>query len=123
MKLQRLQNKASRFIFGKDRSHELDSRIMSVKHHLMYTDLLYFYKCRNGLLDTNITQAVTCGRPMRGQEGVVRLIPPKARTTMYQKGFLYRSTCMWNDLPANIKLAHGNMFHNSVKQFCLNITL
>ena len=119
LKLQRLQNRASRFIFGKSRSHELDGRIMSIKQHLMYTDLLYLYKCRNGLLDTDITQAVTSGRPIRGQEGVVRLIPPKVRTTFYQKGFLYRSVCMWNDLPAAVKLANGNLFQNSLKQYCL----
>jgi hypothetical protein len=123
LKLQRVQNRASRFIYSKNRSHDLDSRIMSVKQHLMYIDLLYFYKCTNGLPDTDIAQTVSFGRLIRGQEGVVRLIPPKVRTTFYQKGFLYRSVCIWISygygIPATIKLAHANLYQHALKQYCL----
>ena len=119
-KLQRIQNRASRSIFGKRCSHELDNRIMSVNHYINYTDLLYFYKCRNGLIDSSITQVVVTGRAFRGQEGVYRLIPPKVRTTMYQRGFLYRSVSLWNELPPEIKLAHGGVFKKALEQFCLS---
>jgi hypothetical protein len=103
-KLQLIQNRASRSIYGKSCSHELDKIIMTQSNYLSYLDLLYFYKSRNGSLDLNITDSVTNGRPIRGQEGVTRLIPPKVRTTMYQQGFVYRCVSAWNGLPSYIKL-------------------
>jgi hypothetical protein len=96
-KFQWIQNRASRFIFGKCCSHELDTRIMSVKQYLIYTDLWYFYKCRNDFLDCNITQAVGTVRPIRGQDGV-RLIPLRVRTTYVPEGFF------------NIEQHHCGMF-------------
>ena len=109
-KIQLLQNRVSRFIYGKDCTHELDGKILSHNLHLNFLDLLYFYKCRNNLIDSNVTSAVVEGRPFRGQDGVNRLIPPKARTSLYQQGFVYRSTSMWNDLPSHIKLAVPGAF-------------
>ena len=91
-------------------SHGLDGKILSHNLHLHFLDLLYFYKCRNNLIDSNVTSAVVEGRPFRGQDGVNRLIPPKARTSLYQQGFVYRSTSMWNDLPSHIKLAVPGAF-------------
>ena len=95
----------SRLIFGKNCTHELDKRILSVRNIIVYTDLLYFYKCRNALVDCNITNDIRIGRQIRGEANVQRLIPPKARTTMYQSGFVIRNVSLWNNLPANVKLS------------------
>jgi hypothetical protein len=116
IKLQRVQNKASRLIFGKNSTHELDKRILSVKHAaVQYTDLLYIYKCRNALIDCNITSDIRIGRQIRGEENVLhRLIPPKARTSLYQSGFGIRSVSLWNNLPANVKLSTMPLYKNNL---------
>ena len=109
-KLQRIQNKASRLIFGKNCTHELDKRILSVKNVIEYTDLWYLYKCRNALVDCNITNDIRIGRPIRGEGNVHRLIPPKARTSMYQNGFVIRTVSLWNSLPTNVKLFTPSLY-------------
>ena len=119
-KLQLLQNRASRFIYGKDCTHELDKKILCHSLHLNLLDLVYFYKCRNNLIDCNVTSSVVEGRPFRGQEGVNRLIPPKARTSLFQQGFVYRSTTLWNDLPSHIKLAVPGAFKSHLMSHLLS---
>jgi hypothetical protein len=102
-KLQLLQNRVSRLIYGYDSTHKLDCKIMSHVNYLKFLDIFYFYKCRNDLVDVRVTDVVTTGRVIRGGGGVNRLIPPKVRTSLYQNGFVCRSTNLWNELPANIK--------------------
>jgi hypothetical protein len=75
--LQRIQNKTSRFAFGKTSTHVLDSKILSVKDHLDNIDLLYFHKRIHHLIDCDIIDGVRTGRQIRGEpDGVYRLIPP-----------------------------------------------
>ena len=119
-KLQLIQNRASRFIYGKNGTHELDNRVMSHTALLSYLDILFFYKARSGLIDSSVTDVVTVGRVIRGQDGVCRLIPPKVRTSMYQHGFVYRSCNIWNDLPPVVKLADGDKFKIELKQHFLS---
>jgi hypothetical protein len=61
-KLQSIQNKASRIIYGKNYSHELDKHILPAKLYLEYTDLLYFHMCQNALIDRNVTNNIRIGR-------------------------------------------------------------
>jgi hypothetical protein len=56
--------------------------ILSVKQVLDYTDLFYLYKCRNAVIDCNVTDDIRIERQMRGEENVHTLIAPKARTSM-----------------------------------------
>jgi hypothetical protein len=114
-KIQLIQNRASRFIYGKDRTHELDKCIMSHKNYLSYLDILFFHKSRNGLIDYSISEVVQEGRPIRGQDGINRLVPPRARTTMYQQDLIIRSTTAWNALPPAIKLASASSFKLNVR--------
>jgi hypothetical protein len=115
-KLQRVQNKASRLIFGRNCTHELDNRLLSAKHILEYTDLLYLFKCRNGLIDCDMTKDIRVGRLIRGDEIIVhRLIPPRARTSLYQSGFVIRSVNLWNNLPSNVKLSELAHFKNNLR--------
>ena len=120
-KLQLIQNRASRFVFGKMNTHMLDRFIMSHENYLKYMDCIYFFKIRNGLLDCHVTDAVVVGRPIRGQEGVNRLVPPRARTSMYQQNFVYRSTSAWNDLPCEIKLASVNSYKSLLHNHYLSL--
>jgi hypothetical protein len=69
-KMQGIQNRASRFVFGKNCTRELDKRILSIKSLLSYTDILYFYRCRNNRIDCNITDCVRSGRAIRGENYV-----------------------------------------------------
>jgi hypothetical protein len=114
-KLQRIQNRASRFAFGKSYTHKMDSHILCVRSHFKYIDLLYFYQCQNNLIDCEITNSVRTGRAIRGQEGVNRLIAPKVRTALYQSGFVYRTVDMWNQLPAEIKMSDFLNFKCKIK--------
>ena len=56
-----------------------------------------------GGTDLNLMHDIRVGRPMRGQDGVHRLIPPPARTNIVLNGFVYRTVQHWNELPAEIK--------------------
>jgi hypothetical protein len=69
-KLQRIQNSASKFIYGKNCSHELDKNILPVKSLLQYIDLIYSYLCRNNLIDCAVTGSMRTGRAIRGEDGV-----------------------------------------------------
>jgi hypothetical protein len=104
-KFLRIQNRASRFIHGKNCSHELDNSILPVKSLLQYIDLIFFYQRRNNLIDCAVFDSIRTGRAVRGEDGVNHLIPPQARTKMLQSGFVYRSVYQWNNLPAQIKFA------------------
>jgi hypothetical protein len=107
MKIQRLQNRFSRLTYGKNCTHELDRKIFSHDLFLQYTDILYFFKCRNNFVDIDVTKSVLDGRVIRGEQGAKRLIPPRVRTTFYKNGFVYRSTTLWNTLPSSVKLSQS----------------
>jgi hypothetical protein len=113
--LQIIQNKAFRFIYGKNYTHELDRYNISHANYLSYIDMLVFFKARSGIIDTSLTNCVTEGRPIRGQEGTPRLISPRARTSIYQNGFVYRCTNAWNSLPYQIKTLDFVQFKSSLK--------
>ena len=81
LKLQRIQNRASRFIYGKNCTHELDKTILSVKNYHEFVDTWYFFQCRSNLIDSHVSDNVRTGRPVRGGNGICRLIPPFARTS------------------------------------------
>jgi hypothetical protein len=48
-------------------------------------------------------QEVMVGREIRGQPGVLRLIPPKVRTTARVNGYVYRTVKNYNSLPITLK--------------------
>jgi hypothetical protein len=75
------------------------------------------------LTDIDITSSVFTGGTIRGEEVALRLIPPKVRTNMYQRGFLYRSIQSWNGVPTAIKIAEDNMFVTLLKNYCSNVAL
>jgi ribonuclease P/MRP protein subunit RPP40 len=114
LKLQRIQNRASRFVFGKENTHELDKRIMSVKNYHCFIDSWYFYQCRSNMIDSRVTDLVRTGRPIRGENGTCKLIPPKTRTSMYKSGFVFRSVMLWNSVPAYIRLMDVRSIKNGL---------
>ena len=122
LKLQRIQNRASRFIYGKNCTHELDKTILSVKNYHEFVDTWYFFQCRSNLIDSHVTDNVRTGRPVRGGNGICRLIPPFARTSQYQSGFVFRSVSLWNELPANIKLADARCMKSSLYNHYLSLS-
>jgi hypothetical protein len=106
--------------YGRACSHQLDSHIMSINQYLNYIDQLYFYKCLNGLIDSQITDSIRAGGLIRGQNDVYRLIPPLVRTTLYQKGFLFRATALWNNLPSEVKTSYMT-YQKLLKAHCFAI--
>jgi hypothetical protein len=68
-KIQLLQNRASRFIYGKNRTHELNKFIVSREDQLSYLDImLFFFKYQKCLLDSSVTEEVQEGWPVRDQD-------------------------------------------------------
>jgi hypothetical protein len=55
---------------------------------IQYNDLTRFNSCTTGKTDLNITRKVMQGREIRGQPGVHRLVPPKARTSARINGYV-----------------------------------
>jgi hypothetical protein len=117
-KIQLLHNRASRFIYGKLSTHLLDINISSHANYMSFFDLCFFFKAR---VDFRVTDVVTEGRLIRGQEGSVRLIPLRARTSMYQKGFVYRCTSAWNVIPYNVKFETPSYKKCTLKNYSKNL--
>jgi hypothetical protein len=63
-----------------------------------------------GKTDYNILEDVFTGREIRGQPGVHRLIPPKARTSARVNGYVFRTVSNYNALPYNLKQCDFNQF-------------
>jgi hypothetical protein len=63
-----------------------------------------------GKTDYNILEDVFTGREIRGQPGVHRLIPPKARTSARVNDYVFRTVSNYNALPYNLKQFDFNQF-------------
>jgi hypothetical protein len=120
VKLQRIQNRVSRYIFGKKFSHELDKKILSVDSSLKFTDILYFYRCFINIIDCSLAITVRGGRSIKDGNDTHKLVPPFARMSMYQNGFVCRSVVQWNNLPSNVKNLDYSLFKNTLKFYMLN---
>jgi hypothetical protein len=96
-KLERVQKRAMRFIYGKNNvPHAGVTNILPLRQQLLHIDLTFFKSCLSGKVDLNIMQEVMVGREIRGQPGVHRLIPPKVRTTARVNKYVYRTVNNYN---------------------------
>jgi hypothetical protein len=121
LKLQRIQNRTSRYAFGKNFTHELTKKVLSIHSMLQFNDLMY-YRCYNRIVDCacDILSSVREGKVILGEGGICRLIPPLVRTSMYQNGFIYRSVALWNNLPAHVKQPNPSDYKCMLKSYLLN---
>jgi hypothetical protein len=100
-------------IYGKNPTDKEKESLLTIQQLLLYNDLTFFNSCTTGKTDLNITRKVMQGRKIRGQPGVHRLIPPKARTSARINGYVYRTVCNYNALPLDIKTCLSKAFKDS----------
>jgi hypothetical protein len=79
--------------------------------------LWYFFKSRNGLVDCHVTDVIAEGRTIRGQGDTPKLIPSRARNSIYRHDFVYCCNNAWNDLPFVIKNSIPSSFKSALKNY------
>ena len=112
-KLESIHRRGLRFIYGKNPTDLEKKSLPTIQQQLLYNDLTFFNSCTTGKTDLNITRKVMQGREIRGQPGVHRLIPPKARTSARLNGYVYRTVCNYNALPLDLKTCPSKAFKDS----------
>jgi hypothetical protein len=115
LKLERLHRKGLRFVYGAVPPPPSSTRILPIASHLQFNDMCYISGIRSGKVRSDVLCAVEEGRVIRGQGGVRRLYPPRARTTARQCGFVYRAVSAWNELPAHLKTCSPDKFKGRYK--------
>jgi hypothetical protein len=119
LKLERLHRKGLRFVYGAELPAPLASKILPLEAHLQLNDMSYVCGALSGKIRSDILSEVVMGRVIRGQGDERRLIPPHARTTARQCGFVYRAITAWNQLPGHLKTAPPDMFKGCYKTHLL----
>ncbi|CAB3379727.1 Hypothetical predicted protein [Cloeon dipterum] len=81
-KLERVQKRALRFIYGRQPPPPQETNIMPVEMHLKYTDLNFFKRCQGGAIDFDARARITERRQLRGDVNNhhARLQPPPTRS-------------------------------------------
>ncbi|CAB3387408.1 Hypothetical predicted protein, partial [Cloeon dipterum] len=104
-KLERVQKRALRFIYGRQPPPPQETNIMPVEMHLKYTDLNFFKRCQGGAIDFDARARITERRQLRGDVNNhhARLQPPPTRSVFGQRAFSFRVVKPWNDLPPELK--------------------
>jgi hypothetical protein len=119
LKLERIQRKGLRFIYGASPPTPAVSKILPLASHLLLNDMCYVSGPLSGRIRSDVMSGVAEGRVIRGQGGVHRLIPPRARTTARQCNFVYRAVNEWNDLAPCLKAGPPDKFKGTYKNFLL----
>jgi hypothetical protein len=119
LKLERLHRKGLRFVYGAVLPAPSASKILPLSSHLQFNDMNYVSGALSGKVRSDVLSEVVTGRVIRGQGDVRRLIPPHARTTARQCGFVYRAVSSWNELPGWLKSAPPDKFKGHYKTYLL----
>jgi hypothetical protein len=78
LKLQKIQNRTSRFIFGKTHTQELTIIFCMLKTFTILLMFGIFFQCRSDLIDSRVIDVVRIGRPIRDEIITSRFLPSKA---------------------------------------------
>ena len=108
--LEGVQRRATKFIL-KDYDSPYILRLKKLKllpisYWLEIKDLIFFFKCKQGLYDLDISCYVTFSslRSSRSRSGQQNLLQPNScRTTLFRNSFFNRIVFMWNSLPLSIR--------------------
>lgn len=122
LKLERVQRKAVRFIFGKYKRTDSPSLIMkknninTLETRRKINRLLLLHKFLSGkiaLNEANLVQPATTRKTRHTAEHA--LTPIFAKTNSYKYSFFPRTVSDWNDLPANV--VNANNFSEELERF------
>ncbi|CAB3374422.1 Hypothetical predicted protein [Cloeon dipterum] len=101
-KFERVQNRALRFVHGRNVSEKARKELLTVHQQFSLNDMTFFRKCLDGETDMDAMERILVGRTMRNADGEHRLIPPRARTDLGVHSFSFRIVQQWNSLPSAI---------------------
>ena len=108
--LEGVQRRATKFIL---RGYELRYRLRLIKLNLLpisywleLKDLLFFFKCKQGNFDVDISQYLTFSsqRSSRSRSSQANMLLPNfCRTSLFRASFFNRIVFLWNGVPSSIR--------------------
>ncbi|CAB3388561.1 Hypothetical predicted protein [Cloeon dipterum] len=113
-KFERVQNRALRFVHGRDVSENASKELLTVHQQLSLNDMTFFRKCLDGETEMDEMERIMVARTMRNADGEHRLIPPRSHTDLGLNSLSIRIAQQWNFLPSEIKLCPSSSFPNTV---------
>ena len=85
---------------------EEDTKTMTTKinNWLEYLDLLFFYKCKSGIIQLNLENYVKyCNSKSRRGSSGLYLRTAYFKTSLFRDSFFIRLSNIWNAVPCDIK--------------------
>ena len=115
-KIQRIQNKAARLIFGISRRDHISPYIthlhwLPVKQRVNFKILVLIYQCINNSAPIYLSELISMynthsnKRNLRSSKDITKLIIPKTKRSAGDCGFSVYGPRLWNSLPTSIRLA------------------
>ena len=109
-RLEGVQRRATKFILQDYTSSYLERlkkiNLLPLSYWLEMKDLLFFFKCKSGQFDLNISKFVSFShsscRSLRSSSANI-LQSASYKTSLFQKSFFNRIVFLWNDLPSSIR--------------------
>jgi Reverse transcriptase (RNA-dependent DNA polymerase)/Endonuclease-reverse transcriptase len=121
-KMERVQNRALRFIHGSHLPPAAQQKIMPVQMQLLYNDLHFFKKCETGDIDCNVRERLVERRALRSKSQNVSIhpqlqpaVPP--RNKFGEMAFSNRVVAPWNNLPDPLKDCSSSQFPTLCKAY------
>ena len=108
IEVENIQRRATRFICKNNelsyKERLLKLNLLPLTYWLEYLDLVFFFKCKAGLIDLNLDNLIEfcSGRSRRGSSGLF-LKHNKARTSLFRESYFVRISNLWNAIPDSIR--------------------
>ena len=78
--------------------------ILPLNYWLEYLDLLFFYKCKSGIIQLNLENYVKyCNCKSRRGSSALNLTTAYFKTSLFRDSFFIRLSNIWNAVPGDIK--------------------
>lgn len=125
--IERMQNKAIRFIFWHEYRHGglstdeiyAKHRILKMKQIVGYESCMVIYKIKNSLLKTNIDLCVTSDIHEHETRRRSHINIPLSRTNYSRNSIFHRGINLFNSIPSSIRKATLPLFRKHLKHFLL----
>jgi len=127
-KIQRIQNKAARLIFGIRRRDHISPYLtqlhwLPVKQRVNFKVLVLMYQCINNSAPAYLSELITLyntpdctKRNLRSSKDITRLTIPKTKRPVGDRGFSVYGPRLWNSLPISIREAPSlQVFKRQIK--------
>ena len=128
--VERVQRSATRYITHYENSNYqsrlIKLNLLPLNYRREYLDICFFFKCFNGIYNTNINKFVTFVRNngicTRSMSDATKLQVPITNTLRDQKSYFNRIVFLWNELPSELRnIRDFKMFKLSIYSYFLNL--